>query len=336
MSTPLISIIIPVLNETQGLQALLARVQPIIERFGPWEIVFIDDGSTDGTLAELKRLHGADPRIKAISFSRNFGKEIAIAAGLRYVQGAAAIIMDADLQHPPEVIEEFIAKWRAGYQVVYGERLDRATDGPIRRFFSRAFYRTFNALSKSDIPEGAGDFRLLDRRAIDAMNALDERSRFNKGLFSWIGFRSVGVPYTVADRTHGGSRWSFRTLLRFALDGLTSFTTLPLRIWSLLGLAISLTAFASALIYLSRTLIYGTDVPGFPSLIISVMIFSGVQLISLGVLGEYLGRVYEEVKNRPLCIVAEEVGTGRAADPGTTTLRRIVTPMPRQDRPDDR
>ena len=329
MSTPLISIIIPVLNETQGLNALLERVTPILDRLGTWEIVFIDDGSTDGTLAALKRIHEADPRIKAVSFSRNFGKEIAIAAGLRYVRGDAAIIMDADLQHPPEIIEEFVAKWRAGYQVVYGVRLDRATDGPFRRFYSRSFYRLFNTLSKSDIPEGAGDFRLLDRRAVNAMNALDESSRFNKGLFSWIGFRSIGVPYAVADRAHGSSRWSFRTLLRFALDGLTSFSTLPLRVWSLLGLAISLTAFASALVYLSRTLLFGTDVPGYPSLIISVMIFAGVQLISLGVIGEYLGRVYEEVKGRPLCIVAEEVGTSRAAEP--TTRRRMVVPVNHHD-----
>ena len=334
MSTPLISIIIPVLNETQGLNALLDRVTPILDRLGTWEIVFIDDGSTDGTLAALKRLHEGDPRIKAVSFSRNFGKEIAIAAGLRYVRGDAAIIMDADLQHPPEVVEEFVAKWRAGYQVVYGVRLDRATDGPFRRFYSHSFYRLFNALSKSDIPEGAGDFRLLDRRAVNAMNALDESSRFNKGLFSWIGFRSIGVSYAVADRAHGSSRWSFRTLLRFALDGLTSFSTLPLRVWSLLGLAISLTAFASALVYLSRTLLFGTDVPGYPSLIISVMIFAGVQLISLGVIGEYLGRVYEEVKGRPLCIVAEEVGTSRAAEPATR--RRMVVPVHHHDEADAR
>ncbi len=327
MSTPLISVLIPVLNETKGLDALLDRLRPILNRIGDWELVFIDDGSTDGTLAQIRALHDADPRIKAISFSRNFGKEIAIAAGLRYVRGAATVIMDADLQHPPEVIDTFIAHWRDGYQVVYGERQDRATDSALRRLFSRAFYRTFNALSKSDIPEGAGDFRLLDRRAVDAMNALDERSRFNKGLFSWIGFKSIGVPYAVADRTQGSSKWSFRTLFRFALDGLTSFSTLPLRVWSLLGLAISITAFASALLYLVRTLIYGVDVPGFPSLIISVMIFSGVQLISLGVLGEYLGRVYEEVKGRPLCIVAEEVGTSRTDHP--TFRRGIVSPTRR-------
>jgi glycosyltransferase involved in cell wall biosynthesis len=331
MTTPLISVVVPVLNEAAGLKALLDRLRPVLERIGAWEIVFVDDGSSDGTLGLIRSAHATDPRIKAISFSRNFGKEIAIAAGLRYVRGDAAVIMDADLQHPPELIEEFVAKWRAGYQVVYGERLDRDADGALRRLLSRAFYRTFNALSKSDIPEGAGDFRLLDRRAIDAMNALNETSRFNKGLFSWIGFRSVGVPFVVPDRIHGPSRWNFRALVRFALDGLTSFSTLPLRVWSLLGLAISLTAFAGALVFLVRTLVYGADVPGFPSLIISVMIFSGVQLISLGVLGEYLGRVYEEVKARPLFIVAEEIGASRPEDAGANESRRKIVVPPRDE-----
>ena len=327
MTTSLISVVIPVLNEAQGLEPLLAQLCPVLERIGDWEIIFVDDGSTDATLDRLRAARQSEPRVKAVALSRNFGKEIAIAAGLRYANGDAVVVMDADLQHPPEVIEAFVAKWRAGYRVVYGERLDRASEGAVRRLLSRAFYRTFNALSKSDIPEGAGDFRLLDRRAVDAMNALGERSRFNKGLFSWIGFRSVGVPYAVADRLHGPSRWNFRTLLRFALDGLTSFTTLPLRIWSLLGLALSLTAFASALVFLIRTLVYGVDAPGFPSLIISVMIFAGVQLISLGVLGEYLGRVYEEVKARPLFIVAEEIGAHRPADLNQTNERgRIVVP----------
>lgn len=327
MTAPLISVVIPVLNEASGLKALLARLCPVLDRIGTWEIIFVDDGSTDSTLADVKTAHRADPRIKAVSFSRNFGKEIAIAAGLRYARGAAAVIMDADLQHPPELLADFVARWREGYQVVYGERLDRTGESAVRRVFSRLFYRVFNALAKSDIPEGAGDFRLLDRRAIDAMNALDETSRFNKGLFSWIGFRAIGVPFAVVDRVHGSSRWSFRTLLRFALDGLTSFTTLPLRVWSLLGLLLSLTAFASALFYLVQTLIFGADVPGFPSLIISVMTFAGVQLISLGVLGEYLGRVYEEVKARPLFIVAEEIGASCPRDLAKASgRRRIVVP----------
>jgi glycosyltransferase involved in cell wall biosynthesis len=246
--------------------------------------------------------------------SRNFGKEIAIAAGLANVRGEAVIIMDADLQHPPEVIRTFIARWREGYQVVYGQRIARDTDSPLRKMFARSFYRIYNALVRTDIPEGAGDFRLLDRKAIDAMNAFRESSRFNKGLFSWIGFKSVGVPYDVAVRAAGASKWSVTKLARFALDGLTSFSNLPLRVWSVLGLVVSLTAFAYVAVFVVKTLVLGIDVPGFPTLIVAIMFFAGVQLISLGVLGEYLGRVYEEVKRRPLYIIAEEIGPPPGAD----------------------
>jgi polyisoprenyl-phosphate glycosyltransferase len=314
MAQKLISIVIPVLNEAGNLDALIGRVAGVLgglpER---WEIVFVDDGSTDQTLAKLREINRRDPRITAISFSRNFGKELAIAAGLTYVRGDAAIIMDADLQHPPEVALQFVEKWREGFDIVYGDRLDRNTDGVFRKLYARAFYRLFNFLSRSDIPSGAGDFRLLDRKAIDAMNRIKESSRFNKGLYSWIGFKSVGIPYQVADRAGGVTKWSFRKLIQFALDGLTSFSTLPLRVWSLLGLAISLLAIIYASVILIRTLVYGADTPGFPSIIISVMLLAGVQLISLGVLGEYLGRVYEEVKARPLFLVAEEVGVGKPA-----------------------
>jgi glycosyltransferase involved in cell wall biosynthesis len=312
MSRQLISMVIPVLNEADNILSLVDRLTPVLDRLDAiWEIVFVDDGSTDATLAAIERLNRADPRIVAVSLSRNFGKDIAIAAGLRYARGDAAVIMDADLQHPPELVQQFVAHWRAGYRMVYGQRRDRRGEGSLRRVLTRAYYKLFNALTRTDIPAGAGDFRLLDRRAIDAMNRLGEVSRFNKGLFAWIGFRSIGVPYCVSERAHGDSKWSFRKLGRFALDGLTSFSTLPLRIWSLLGLAISLTAFCYALVFFIRTLVLGVDVPGFPTLIISVMFFAGAQLISLGVLGEYLGRVYEEVKSRPLFIVAEEVGISR-------------------------
>ncbi len=237
------------------------------------------------------------------------------------MRGDAAIIIDADLQHPPEVMLQFVEKWRQGYDIVYGDRVDRSTDGPFRKFYAKAFYRLFNFLSRSDIPSGAGDFRLLDRKAIDAMNRFKESSRFNKGLYSWIGFKSIGVPYQVADRIEGATKWSFRKLLRFAIDGLTSFSTLPLRVWSLLGLAISLLAIVYASVILVRTIVFGADVPGFPSIIISVMLLAGVQLISLGVLGEYLGRVYEEVKARPLFLIAEEVGVEKPKTPEATGTR---------------
>lgn len=322
-----LSVVVPGLNEERAIPPLVARLQPVLERLGlDWEVIFVDDGSTDGTLALLKQLNARDARFKAVSLSRNFGKEIAAAAGFTYASGDAAVLMDADLQHPPELIEEFVKQWGQGYDIVYGRRLDRDTDSLLHRFFARSFYLIFERLSGTVLPEGAGDFRLLDRKAIDAMNRMRERVRFNKGLYAWMGFRTVGVPFTVPQRVGGKSRWRPRQLLRFAFDGLTSFSTIPLRVWSYLGLLVSLFAFGYAMIILVKTLIYGVDVPGFPSLIISVMFFAGVQLISLGVLGEYLGRMYEEVKGRPLFLVSEELGVDRqAADPATagTGARRV-------------
>ena len=311
-----VSILIPVLNEAANLRELARRVPKVLDDQGlRWEIIFVDDGSDDETMATIREMNGADPRYRAVSFSRNFGKEIAIAAGLRHVRGDAVIIMDADLQHPPDVVGSFIARWREGYDIVYGQRLDRRTDGPIYRFFARRFYKLYNMLVDSNIPEGAGDFRLLSRRAVDAMNRLTETSRFNKGLYNWIGFKSIGVPYSVAARRHGRSSWSPRKLVGFAMDGVTSFSTLPLRVWSLLGLAISLVAIFYSLYFFVLTMMSGTDRPGFPSLIISIMFFAGAQLISLGILGEYLGRVYEEVKARPLYIVADTIGVDTGQDP---------------------
>jgi glycosyltransferase involved in cell wall biosynthesis len=233
--------------------------------------------------------------------------------------------MDADLQHPPELIAEFVAQWRAGYDIVYGQRLDRKADTLVHRWAARLFYAAFHRLSGTLLPEGAGDFRLLDRKAVTAMNRMRERVRFNKGLYAWMGFRSVGVPFQVAPRHDGGSRWKPRQLWRFAIDGLASFTTIPLRVWSYLGLVISFFAFCYAMVMLVKTLLFGADVPGFPTLIISVMFFAGVQLISLGVIGEYLGRMYEEVKGRPLFLVAEELGIDAqqpAANSGHAGQRR--------------
>jgi len=321
---PRLSVIIPVLNEEHGLDALIAKLRPVLESLGlDWEVLFVDDGSSDATLAKLKRLHADDARIKAVSLSRNFGKEIAVAAGLTYATGDAAVLMDADLQHPPELIPDFVRQWQAGYDIVYGQRLDRTADSFLHRWSARAFYAAFRQLSGTMLPEGAGDFRLLDRKAIDAMNRMRERVRFNKGLYAWMGFRSVGVPFHVAPRHgKGRSRWRPRQLLRFALDGIASFTTIPLRVWSYLGLVISFFALCYAIVFLIKTLLYGVDVPGFPSLIISVMFFAGVQLISLGVIGEYLGRMYEEIKGRPLFLVAEELGVERRTNGHTAAGER--------------
>jgi polyisoprenyl-phosphate glycosyltransferase len=308
-----LSVVVPGLNEERGIPALVDRLRPVLDGLNlDWEVIFVDDGSTDGTMDVLRSLNARDARFKAVSLSRNFGKEIAAAAGFAYVTGDAAVLMDADLQHPPELINQFVQKWREGFDIVYAQRLDRNADTFLHRLSARMFYAAFERLSGTALPPGAGDFRLLDRKAVNAMNRMRERVRFNKGLYAWLGFRSVGVPFTVPPRVGGGgSRWRPRQLLHFAIDGLASFSTIPLRVWSYLGLLISLFAFCYAMVILVKTLIYGVDVPGFPSLIISVMFFAGVQLISLGVMGEYLGRMYEEVKGRPLFLVAEEVGIER-------------------------
>ena len=322
-----LTVIIPILNEGDGLAALERRLVETLERLGRgWDVVFIDDGSTDTTLQALHALHARDPRFKAVSLSRNFGKEIAVAAGLRFASGDAAIVMDGDLQHPPELIAEFVAQWDRGYDIVYGQRSDRQADAALHRWSARAFYSLFRTVSGTELPDGAGDFRLLDRKAIDVLNRSGERARFNKGLYAWIGFKSIGVPYEVETRSSGRSRWRPRQLLRFALDGLASFTTIPLRVWSYLGLLVALCAFVYTLMILVTTLIYGTDVPGFPTLVVSVMFFAGVQLISLGVIGEYLGRVYEEVKGRPLFIVAETVGDLGAHSQDAQTMTKGAGP----------
>ncbi len=305
-----LSIVIPVYNEARGLPLLLPRLLPVLEATGlAWEVMFVDDGSRDATLDVLRAANRSDTRIRAIALSRNFGKEIAVAAGLRAATGQVAILMDGDLQHPPEVIPRLIEGWRQGHDIVYGARTDRDTDGPLRRALSVAFYSLFRSVSGTALHENGGDFRLFSRRALDAFNRLGERARFNKGLYAWIGFKTLSVPFDVADRADGGTtRWSFRRLLHFAFDAMASFTTLPLRIWSVIGLAVSLFAFLYIVTFLLKTLIYGVDQAGFPTLIVSIMFFSGIQLISLGVMGEYLGRIYDEVKGRPLYLVAEEIG----------------------------
>jgi polyisoprenyl-phosphate glycosyltransferase len=309
--------VIPVFNEAGNVGPLCARLKPVLERMGrAWEIVFVDDGSADGTLAAVRAENRADGRIGAVSFSRNFGKEVAIAAGLDNARGRAVVIMDADLQHPPEVIESFVQRWREGYVMVYGERMSRNDETRIRRGFARLFYRLFDRFGETPLPGGAGDFRLIDRKGVEVLRSLGERARFSKGLYAWIGFRATGVPFVVAKRERGGTKWSFRKLFRFAFDGITSFSTVPLRVWTYLGGLISFLALGTALYFLVRTLLYGTDAPGFPSLIVSVMFFSGIQLISLGIIGEYVGRIFAEVKRRPLYVVAERIGGAAAEEDG--------------------
>jgi polyisoprenyl-phosphate glycosyltransferase len=290
-----LSVVIPVLNEADGLAPLLDRLLPVLKGLGlKWSVVFVDDGSTDATLAKVREIHGQEPRVTAVALSRNFGKEIAVAAGLRYAPGDAVVIMDSDLQHPPEAIATFVAKWCEGHDVVYGQRIDRSADSAWRREGARIFYRVFHALSGTELQQNSCDFRLLSRRAVDSINRIGERVRYNNGLFAWIGFPAVGVPFDMPPRPSGeDSRWLPLKLARLAFDGLASFSAV---------------AFVYILWIMAKTLIFGGDVRGYPTLMVTVLFFAGVQLIFLGVLGEYLGRVYEEVKARPLFLVREEIG----------------------------
>lgn len=312
-----LSVVVPVYNEGPNIGLLCDRVIPILERITrAWEIVFVDDGSADDTLSAITARNAVEPRVGAVSFSRNFGKEVAIAAGLDHARGRAVVIMDADLQHPPELIETFVERWREGYVMVFGQRTDRAGESPMKRGFARAFYRLFERFGETSLPPGAGDFRLIDRKGVEVLRTLHERARFSKGLYAWIGFKSTGVPFVVKERLHGETKWSFRKLFRFAFDGIAAFTTVPLRVWTYVGMLISVLAFLTALFFAIRTLLFGADVPGFPSLIVSVMFFSGIQLLSLGIIGEYVGRIFAEVKRRPLYVVAERIGGAAEAAEG--------------------
>ncbi len=306
---PELSVVIPVYNEAANIGPLCDRLVPVLERISTdWEVVFVDDGSADDTLRAIEARHRTEPRIGALSFSRNFGKEIAIAAGLDHARGRAVVIMDADLQHPPEVIETFVERWREGYVMVYAQRTDREGESFAKRSFARLFYRLFRQFGEMALPEGAGDFRLIDRKGVEVLRSLGERARFSKGLYAWIGFKQIGVPFVVEQRQHGTTKWSFRKLFRFAFDGITAFSTVPLRVWTYLGGFISAVAILTALYFAVRTILFGSDVPGFPSLIVSIMFFAGVQLMSLGIIGEYIGRIFAEVKRRPLYVVAERIG----------------------------
>ena len=309
MASPELSVVIPVYNEGSNIGPLCGRVAPVLDRItSRWEIVFVDDGSEDDTLGRIRVETTRDPRIGAVSFSRNFGKEIAIAAGLDHARGDAVVIMDADLQHPPEMIEAFVERWREGFLMVYGQRTDRSDETRTKRGFAHLFYKLFSRFGEIPLPEGAGDFRLIDRKGVDVLRALGEKARFSKGLYAWIGFRATGVPFVVEERRFGTTKWSFRKLFRFAFDGIAAFSTVPLRIWTYIGFLISFLAIATAVYFMIRTLLFGTDLPGFPSLIVSIMFFSGIQLMSLGIVGEYVGRIFAEVKRRPLYVVAERVG----------------------------
>jgi glycosyltransferase involved in cell wall biosynthesis len=305
----LLSLIVPMHNEEKVLDPLFARLDAVLATLGlDAEIICVDDGSRDGTLALLRARAAADRRIKIIVLSRNFGKEAALTAGVDACVGDMVVPLDADLQDPPELIAEFVALWAQGFDVVYGIRTDRSSDAWLKQMTAGAFYRVFNAMTASPIPPSTGDFRLMDRKVVEALRRLPERNRFMKGLFAWVGFRQVGVPYARPERVAGQSSWRYLQLWRFALDGITSFTTAPLRIWTAVGMTAAAVALVAALALIVRVLVVGRDVPGYASLMVVVLFGFALQMIAFGVMGEYIGRLYEEVKGRPLYLVGERVG----------------------------
>lgn len=305
----MLSIVVPIFNESPNLDGFFARLMPALEASGEaFEVICIDDGSKDDSVAKLKLRNEADSRIKLLVFSRNFGKEAALSAGLANAAGDAVIPIDADLQHPPEIIPQMVAKWREGYDVVYAVRRERTGQSLMSRLQAHAFYWVFDKLSEVPLPREVGDFRLLDRKVVDAINAMPERTRFMKGIFAWVGFRQIGLPYDQEERQHGESSFSAMRLLRFAFDGLVAFSDMPLRMWTVIGAGVSGFAFLYIVVRLLRTLFYGIDVPGYESIIVIMLFLGGVQLITLGIIGHYLGRVFNEVKGRPLYIVRERLG----------------------------
>jgi glycosyltransferase involved in cell wall biosynthesis len=314
-SGPVLSLIVPVKDEEDAVGPFVERVAPILERLLPaagpepaWEILFVDDGSEDATLAAILRAHASDPRVRAVSLSRNFGKEAALTAGLDHAAGQAVIPIDVDLQDPPEIIGAMLASWREGNEVVYGVRTNRRADSLPKRLTADLYYRAHNWLSSDKIPEHAGDFRLLDRAVVDVIRDMPERNRFMKGLFAWSGFRQASVEYERTRRAVGTSKFHYWKLWTLALDGITSASTMPLRIWSYIGLVIAFFSLLYAVYIVARTVLFGVGVPGYASLMAAILFLGGVQLISLGVLGEYVGRILIETKRRPLYVVRQKVG----------------------------
>ncbi len=304
-----ISVVVPLYNEEENIDYLFTRLLSVLDKLETsYEIVCVNDGSKDNTLKRLVDHHNQNPVIKVINLSRNFGKEIALTAGIDYANGAAIIPIDADLQDPPELIEELVAKWREGYDVVYATRRSRQGETWLKRFTANGFYKTISKMTSVAIPANTGDFRLLDRKVVEAIKKIPERTRFMKGLFAWVGYKQTSVMFDREPRAAGTTTWNYWKLWNFAIDGITSFSLVPLKVWSYIGLFISFISLLYASFLVIRTLILGIDVPGYASLMVAVLFFGGIQLITLGVIGEYLGRVYEEVKGRPLYFVRESYG----------------------------
>ncbi len=309
-ASPTLSAIVPAYNEAENLPELLPLLVQTLARLAPrWEVVVVDDGSTDAT-AQMMQGWITTVGIRYLRLSRNFGKEAALTAGIDNANGDVVVLLDADLQHRPELIETMLAAWRRGADMVCTAKASRADEGWRKRLGTWAFYRLVNADTRSPIPTDAGDFRLMDRRVVDALRALPERNRFMKGLYAWVGFRTEVLPYTPAERHAGKTRFSGRRLRALAFTGITAFTNAPLRLWSAVGAMAALFGLSFGIYVIVQDWFFGHDVPGWATLVVGLAFSAGLQLLSVGILGEYIGRIFDEVKQRPVYIVGEESGRG--------------------------
>lgn len=302
-----VSILIPAYNEEKTLPLLYPELKKLMdcEKNYEWEILFVNDGSQDNSLNMIKALRAADKRINFISLSRNFGKEIAMLAGFDYVTGDCMVIMDADLQDPPSLIPQMLEYWEQGYDDVYAKRANRGKESWIRKQFSLLFYKILETTTRFEVLQNVGDFRLLDRCCIDALKQIRESERYTKGMFCWIGYNKKEIIFNRGNRIAGVSNWNFRSLFNLAIEGITSFTTAPLRFASIIGSIIAFTAFIAALFYFFKTIIFGESVRGFTTLIVVVLFLGGIQLLCIGILGEYIGRIFNETKQRPPYLIRE-------------------------------
>ncbi len=325
-----LSVVAPFYNEERSVGVFFERLLPVLEGITPaFEVVCVDDGSDDRTFELLAEHHRRDPRIKVLGLSRNFGKEQALSAGLDFTSGDAVIPIDADLQDPPELIRTLVERWCEGFDVVLAVRSDRPGDSSLKRLSAGLFYRIMGRLSDVPVPADVGDFRLLDHRVVEAFRGLPERTRFTKGLFAWLGFRQARVEYSRAARAAGRSKWRYWALWNLALEGIFSFTTWPLRMWTYLGCGIAALAVGYALFIILRRLVLGADVPGFTSIVVLISFFGGLNLIGLGIIGEYLGRVFIETKRRPRYLIADALGFD--AGLARRSVRGAPTPQDRID-----
>jgi len=303
----MISLVVPCYNEEDILDLFLQKTTPVLQHLSlPYEIVFVNDGSTDSTLKALLQLKQTYAHIRILNLSRNFGKEAALTAGIEHARGDAIIPIDADLQHPPEVITLFVEKWKEGNDVVLGKRITRTGEHLVKKMSAHWFYLLQNKISEITIPEDIGDYRLMSRKVVDALLLLPENQRFMKGIFAWVGFKTVTVEYSQQKRETGQSSFSGWKLWNFALEGITSFSTAPLRIWLYIGSVVAFFAFLLALYILIDTFVYGVVLPGYVSTILMILFLGGIQLVGIGILGEYIGRIYKEAKRRPIYIIENE------------------------------